>query len=205
MRRAIFLILISLLSCSLVRSEETATVGKGSDDSAEDVMQVDGAKKHSFRYVGYCETGYLHETYKSFAEDRDRLAFGSNRDERLNYQYLTTTHGFEFKDILFLGVGVGMNYYTKYQRVTFPIFGDLRISCLRNKPVIPYVTLRYGEIVGGDKDECAGMFWGINVGVKCRIRGDKYLFASINSTTHFMRHNVFSGADALGGSVGFQF
>ena len=86
----------------------------------------------------------------------------------------STTHGYQFKPWLFVGVGTGMkishnkhyetnNYGKKKDYYMFPLYADLRFDLLKNR-YSPYLDCRIGYTLG---DKAYGIMFNPSMG--CRI------------------------------------
>lgn len=65
----------------------------------------------------------LNTGYKGFVD----LGYGiGTGDYGLNDLIVTTTHGYQIHPSLFIGAGLGVNYYHKASSVGVPIFADVR-------------------------------------------------------------------------------
>jgi len=82
-------------------------------------------------YKGFVDAGY---TFSSEYEDRVEIS---------------TSHGYQFNNYLFVGGGVGYHYYSDpdVELYAMPIFANFRANFM-NKKVTPFTDLRVGYSVG---------------------------------------------------------
>ena len=81
---------------------------------------------------------------------------------------LMTSHGFQFNNRLYLGVGIGINECTE-TNIMIPMFADFRINIL-NKRISPVLYFRGGYAVGEYHGGYAGLGIGIRIGLKRNIK-----------------------------------
>ena len=91
---------------------------------------------------------------------------------------LMTSHGFQFNNRLYLGVGVGINECTE-TNIMVPMFADFRINIL-NKRISPILYFRGGYAVGEYYGGYAGLGAGIRIGLKRNAK--KAVYASTEFT-----------------------
>lgn len=56
---------------------------------------------------------------------------------------MTIINGYQFNPHLSLGLGTGLNFYIEEERISMPLFADLRVSFL-DKRVSPYIAMNLG-------------------------------------------------------------
>ena len=86
---------------------------------------------------------------------------------------MMTSHGFQFNNRLYLGVGVGINECTE-TNIMVPMFADLRINIL-NKRISPILYFRGGYAVGEYYGGYAGLGVGFRIGLKRSTKNAIYI------------------------------
>ena len=104
-----------------------------------------GEKKSLKGYKGFVETGYIF----------DLSDCNANRFE------LSTTHGYQFNNYLFVGGGTGINFYTDADLYSVPLFASFRANFM-NKKVTPFADIKTGYTVG----DVEGAFVTVGFGVR---------------------------------------
>ncbi|MBR6715361.1 MAG: hypothetical protein IKI83_02830 [Prevotella sp.] len=82
--------------------------------------------------------------YKGFIEGGYTVGVGDYKSGRAE---LITTHGYQFNNYIFAGVGAGAKYYTDDELWAFPIYADVRANIL-NHSISPFVDLKIGYAAG---------------------------------------------------------
>lgn len=108
-------------------------------------------------------TGYSLKGYKGFVETGYTFDVSDYNADRL---VISTTHGYQFNNYLFVGGGVGVNYYTDADLYSIPLFASFRANFL-NKKVTPFADIKSGY-AAGDVD---GAFATIGFGVRFALAG----------------------------------
>ncbi len=145
---------------------------------ASTINNGSGAKKG---YKGFAEVGYTIGT-GDFGEDRIEL---------------NTSHGYQFNPYLYVGGGIGINYYNDIEWYGMPIFANIRTNILDNK-IAPFVDLKIGytglDIIGFYLATSAG----------CRIGLGKKTAVNVGlGYTYQKAEGVTCGGFAL--KAGFEF
>lgn len=83
-------------------------------------------------YKGFFDFGYTFGV--GYSDGTGRLA-------------ISTTHGAQINPYIFLGVGMGVNYYTYLQTYGIPFYVDARANLLKGK-MTPFIDFRVGYSVG---------------------------------------------------------
>lgn len=104
-----------------------------------------GEKKSLKGYKGFVETGYIF----------DLSDCNANRFE------LSTTHGYQFNNYLFVGGGAGINFYTDADLYSVPLFASFRANFM-NKKITPFADIKSGYTVG----DVEGAFVTVGLGVR---------------------------------------
>ena len=96
-----------------------------------------GEKKSLKGYKGFVETGYIFDLE------------------------LSTTHGYQFNNYLFVGGGAGINFYTDADLYSVPLFASFRANFM-NKKITPFADIKSGYTVG----DVEGAFVTVGFGVR---------------------------------------
>lgn len=128
-----------------------------------------------------------------------------------------TTHGYQIKNWLFVGVGAGLYYiydsyniYKKYCLV--PIYGDIRFDFL-NHSISPFFDLKVGyDFQTKNKDHnVKGLFLSPAIGVRIATKSKMAVNLSIGYNARQTRYkdnkpsNVFNGCGEVAFRVGIEF
>ena len=103
-------------------------------------------------YKGFVDFGYV----------------GDVSDYNASKVGVTTSHGYQFNNYLFLGGGVGLDYFTELESVSVPMFANFRANFI-NKKVTPFADLKAGYSVG----DVQGAMVTLGVGVRFSISEKK--------------------------------
>ncbi len=109
--------------------------------------------------------------YKGFIEGGYTIGVG---DYDLGRLELITTHGYQFNQYIFAGVGAGFKYYTDDELWAYPIFGDIRANILNNS-ISPFVDFKIGY-AAGDAD---GFFLTPSVGCRFGFKNNCAMTVSV--------------------------
>lgn len=148
-------------------------------------------------YKGFVDAGYI-------ADVSDHSAY--------KFQALTS-HGFQFNNYLYLGGGLGLDYYIDYE-FSIPVFVDFRANFI-NRKITPFADLKVGYAVG---DEIEGVFCFTSVGARFNVGGKKainvalalnyqevelgyYSFGRYTTSYYYATEELIG----LGVKVGFEF
>lgn len=74
-----------------------------------------------------------------------------------------TSHGYQFNPYFYLGLGVGLHYYTGTEDISVPLFANVRANMMKGA-VVPFVDGRIGYSLGDDVD---GFYFSPSLG--CRV------------------------------------
>ena len=116
-------------SLFVYQMDEVAKIAKEEIISPEYYGKVNPARSTTRGYKGFVDIG---------------TGFSVNGEQNNIFSF-HTSHGYQFNPYLYLGGGVGFNFYT-YPNVTevwLPIFVDFRVNFL-NKRFTPYFDLKIG-------------------------------------------------------------
>ncbi len=93
---------------------------------------------------------------------RDRLEF-------------STIHGYQFNSHIFLGAGMGVNYYTTDNSdISMPVFGAFRVNIL-NSRITPFIGLRMGYSFF----DMEGVYFSSEVGCRFGLRSNNAINISL--------------------------
>ena len=68
----------------------------------------------------------------------------------IGYLHVSTTHGYQVvPDYLFIGGGIGVNWFVGYGDLTIPVFADFRSNFLRGRMATPFLDFKIGYAIGG--------------------------------------------------------
>ena len=142
-------------------------------------------------YKGFVELG-MGATFHNYG-----IVAEQKGNQRFTTAYgieLMTSHGFQFNNRLYLGVGIGINECTE-TNIMIPMFADFRINIL-NKRISPVLYFRGGYAVGEYHGGYAGLGIGIRIGLKRNAKNAVYvsteftgLIDAENSTLTPFLHN----------------
>lgn len=113
-------------------------------------------------------TNGLKKGYRGFVDAGYSIGTGDNAENRIE---ISTVHGYQICPYVFVGLGVGLNYYHEYgeyyaygtkAKTEVPLFLDCRVTIL-NRKVTPFFEARGGYSVG----TLSGYYYSFAVG--CRF------------------------------------
>ena len=144
-------------------------------------------------YKGFIETGFTF----------DISDYGADRVE------LLTTHGYQFNNYLFVGGGVGVNYYTDADLASFPVFASFRAN-FTNKRITPFGDIKTGYAFG----DTEGAFCTVGIGVRLGLAKKKAMNLKLEYTYQEYDYSGYYGSyyyyesestSGIGLKVGFEF
>ena len=108
----------------------------------------------------------LSKGYRGIIDFGYGIGVGDVAEGRLE---IATTHGYQFNQYMFVGVGVGLNYFHDSECLNVPIFADLRGTLpINNTKIAPYVDMRIGYSVA----DIEGFYFNPSVGVRFGVGKD---------------------------------
>ncbi|MDR0872863.1 MAG: hypothetical protein LBN27_05265 [Prevotellaceae bacterium] len=133
------------------------------------------------------QTEYMKSGYRGFIEMGNGLDFG------LLYKIkVHTVHGYQFNPYLSLGIGTGIDFYSKRDNLFIPVFANIRVNFIDYK-VTPYVSTDFGYSFSGKYDNIGGLYFNTAIGLSfktsrktainisssfdlqyCELKGDYY-------------------------------
>lgn len=150
-----------------------------------------GEKKSLKGYKGFVETGYIF----------DLSDCSANRFE------LSTTHGYQFNNYLFVGGGVGIHYYTDTDEGSFPIFASFRANFTNNK-ITPFADIKSGYTVGDVEGAFATIGFGVRFGLakkKALNLKLEYAYLEKDSYDSYYYYSSSESTSGIGIKLGFEF
>lgn len=139
------------------------------------------------------ETGY-----KGFVDLGYTLGVGDWGVDRVE---LSTSHGYQFNPYLYVGAGVGVNYYFDAEVVGLPIFAHVRGNILDNS-ISPYVDFRIGY---SPLKDVQGLYMAPSVG--CKIYSFNVSIGYVMQKAKYTYYYL-DGSENCGGfsiKVGYEF
>ncbi len=153
-----------------------------------------GKKSNSLRgYKGFVETGYIF----------DLSDYDANRFT------LSTTHGYQFNNYLFVGGGLGLNCYTDADLYSVPIFASFRANFTKNK-ITPFADIKSGYAAG----DVEGAFVTFGVGVRFALAKKmalnlklEYAYQEYDYEYYYGSHYYYDNEsiNGIGIKFGFEF
>lgn len=112
--------------------------------------------------------------YQGFAELNNCWHFDPDMSTTVQ---LSTTHGFYFNGHIYAGIGIGMEFNTKY--FLMPFYANVRYVFINNKPVSPVVSMRLGSYYTSQK---MGTYGDLALGVRFASKRDFALSVMVVGT-----------------------
>lgn len=146
-------------------------------------------------YKGFVDAGYIFDT-----SDNNAGKFS-----------ISTSHGYQFNNYLFLGAGMAIDCYTDTDESQFgvPIFANFRANFI-NKKITPFADLKSGYSVG----DINGAYVALGLGVRFTLKNKmalnlrmeyNYLQYQFDSYNSYYDYNDYIDIDGLGVKIGFEF
>ena len=140
-------------------------------------------------YKGFVEAGYILDL----------------TDNNANRAEVSTTHGFQFNDYLFVGGGAAFNYYTDVDAYSAPVFASFRAN-FTNKRIAPFADAKLGYSVG----DVEGAYASAGIGVRFALARKmalslklEYVYQDYGYTSY-----GYDSSESLNGAgikIGFEF
>jgi len=179
--------------------------------SVDDSITENTSKRSNYASSSYStNSGYTPlRGYKGFVDVGYSIGTGDYDFDRVE---ISTTHGYQFNDFLFVGGGMGMHYYSDLDdEYAVPVFANFRANFMRGK-VVPFGDVKLGYTVG---DIVEGAYGAIGVGVRFALKGKKALNLSLSYTAQDVDVDYYgyydyyySDEETLGAfsiKIGFEF
>ncbi len=142
--------LLTLLAAILICGTASAQFTNNSNNRGQRSNSANGGGMRG--YTGFVEMGYA-------------IGIGDYNFNRLD---LSTTHGFQFNSMIFIGMGTGLKYYFDGSSTGIPIFTDFRINFLDNK-ITPFAGFKIGYCVGDVSGFMMTPSMGFRFGIKDKL------------------------------------
>ncbi|WP_300704249.1 hypothetical protein [Bacteroides sp.] len=140
-------------------------------------------------YKGFVETGYIFDL----------------TDNNANCVDVSTIHGFQFNDYLFVGGGAAFNYYTDADAYSAPVFASFRAN-FRNKRIAPFADTKLGYSVG----DVEGAYATAGIGVRFALARKmalnlklEYVYQDYGYTSY--GYDYSESLNSVGIKLGFEF
>lgn len=131
------------------------------------IDEVDKTAKDTrkFRAKGNEYSNEVKTGFKGFVDFGGVI--GSKNGGRLE---ATASFGSQVNQFLYIGGGLGINYYTYEKECIFPFFVDTRVYVPTRGPILPFLSLRSGYSVSNGSDFEGGLY----ISTLCGIEIQKY-------------------------------
>lgn len=168
-------------------------------EEIQKTREYDGRTKKTLKgYKGFFETGYIFDV----------------NDDNANKFEVSTSHGYQFNNYLFVGGGIGLNYYTDMEKYSVPVFANLKANFI-NKKVTPFADVKAGFSVGG----VGGFYTSIGLGIRFALKNKTalnvkleynyqgYYYDDESDNDHFFNWDFLEHTDlnGIGLKIGFEF
>ena len=137
--------------------------------------------------------------YKGFVDFGYTLGVGDFGEDRIEF---STSHGCQINPYLYVGGGVGANYYIDAELYGVPIFANVRANILDNQ-ISPYIDFKIGYSIG----DVEGLYLAPSLG--CKIHSFNISIGYVMQRAEFYSYyydEIFT--DNCGGlsfKIGFEF
>lgn len=140
-------------------------------------------------YKGFVEAGYILDL----------------TDNNANRAELSTTHGFQFNDYLFVGGGAAFNYYTDADAYSAPVFASFRANFTK-KRIAPFADAKLGYSIG----DVEGAYATAGIGVRFALARKmalnlklEYVYQDYGYTSYNTDYS--ESLNGVGIKLGFEF
>ncbi len=187
----------SIISYPMSIVKKVTTSHKDKEDKKEPNTNIILSKTNNVGYNGFFDFGYVFNINNYNA---DRLE-------------LSTSHGYQFNPYVYLGAGIGFDYYTEADQISIPIFANIRVTPLDNS-ITPFVDAKIGYTAG----DISGFYFspsigcrfglshnvGLNIGLGYSLQQTKIVYYDIydHGTYKYTDNTVLSGLNII---IGFDF
>lgn len=169
--------------------------------------EVEKITKENLRTQNYRQSARTAmKGYKGFA-DLGYIVDVSDMDA--SKLQLSTSHGYQFNNYLYLGGGVALDYYTDADKISVPIFADFKVNFI-NKRITPFADTKFGYSVG----DVEGFYSSVGIGVRFGLKGKKaislklqydYQEYNYSYSSSYYYYDDTSNISGIGFKVGFDF
>ena len=187
----------SLIICQMNEVEKIIKEERYTRDYRTDIDNRKAARNTLKGYKGFVDFGYI----------ADLSDYDANKVE------ISTSHGYQFNNYVYLGGGVAADFYTDADLIAVPIFVDFRANFI-NKKVTPFADIKTGYSVG----DVEGAYVSTGIGVRFSLKGKKainlkleYNYQQHNDHGDYSYNNNYYSYDydydleGLGFKIGFEF
>lgn len=108
-------------------------------------------------YHGFIDAGWIVDC------DDDHNDDDCGGDTYSRYE-ISTTHGYQFNNIIFLGAGLAMNYYPDIDLTGVPVYMNFKVNFAKSK-ITPYFDLKYGYSLGDIDGDYISLGFGMRFGI----------------------------------------
>ena len=138
--------------------------------------------------------------YRGFTDFSYSLGVGDNSEDFDRYA-ISTTHGYQIDDIVFVGAGVSFEYVRKAAISLVPIYGDVRVDIpLSSGSVKPFIDAKVGYAAG----TIDGFYFAPTVGVRIPVNFVKALNLGLGYKLQKIQ-DASTNTNAITFNVGIEF
>lgn len=140
--------------------------------------------------------GWLQKGYRGFVE----LGGGGDVNEGYGSFFINTTHGYQFSEWFFAGIGLGYLYadHFHYEPNLFEYYGDIHLTIPTTSRFYPFADFK----IGGASNEGTDLF--IHGGIGVRVALNETLGLSLGLNCYYV-DSYSASAPFLGAALGFDF
>lgn len=143
-------------------------------------------QEKNLRYQNY---PYKVRGYRGDVELSYLIGAGDFATDRVE---LTTSHGYQFNPYIYLGGGLGFQYWGDQEFFTMPIFTDFRVNFMKGK-IIPNAGVKLGIAAQLNDDAAAGVYFNPSVGVKFMLSRKNAVNVSLGYTVQTLNSDYIYG------------
>lgn len=153
-------------------------------------------------------TGYSLKGYKGFVETGYTFDLSDCNAERFT---ISTTHGYQFNNYLFVGGGIGLNLYTDADLYSVPVFASFRANFM-NKKITPFADIKSGYAAGDVEGAFVTLGFGVRFGLAGKMAMNvkvEYAYQEYDYGGYYYSGNYYyydsESINGIGIKVGFEF
>lgn len=145
-------------------------------------------------YKGFVETGYIFD-------------LSDYNAERFT---ISTTHGYQFNNYLFVGGGIGLNLYTDADLYSVPVFASFRANFM-NKKITPFADIKSGYAAGDVEGAFVTLGFGVRFGLAGKMAMNvklEYAYQEYDYGDYYSGGYYYDNSESINGigiKVGFEF
>lgn len=174
-------------------STDVAKVTKEKSVNAYNRQYQKNNQERNTRYQSY---PYKTRGYRGDVELSYLIGAGDYASDRVE---LTTSHGYQFNPYIYLGGGLGFQYWNDLEVFTMPIFTDFRVNFMKGK-IIPNAGVKLGIAAELNDDAAAGGYFNPSVGVKFMLSRKNAINVSLGYTLQTLNRDY---SYSSGGNYGY--